>query len=180
MTIDKIRASFVAKVRAEMPRILKDQMYVPADRVVSTILCDATVSDAVSQFFSDLHAMTIRSLKDDVFFLAVVEGGCGIDLNSAARYPRLSEDNELLSILEVCEIIQGAKVLCESVEDNDIERWYLTRGLQFVRETGVSGGRFYVVPAHEAGRMLDGFIDDGILQNLRSSGLLEMAPAPAL
>ena len=96
-----------------------------------------------------------------------------------AAAPRMSEDYELLSRVEVASILEGAQLICESVEDDDVERWLLTRGGQFVRNTGEDANRFYVVPPEEAWDYLNDWCDDDVLAEVRATGAFgEAAPAP--
>lgn len=60
-------------------------------------------------------------------------------------------------------LLPGARLVCESVQDNDLERWMLTEGGQFIRETARD---IYLVGPAEALEMLAGFCDDDVMEKL--------------
>ncbi len=93
--------------------------------------------------------------------------------------PRMEADYELRPRWEVANIMEGAQLICESVEDNDVERWLLTRGGQFVRNTGEDGDRFYVVPPVDAWLHLDGWCEDDVLADVKATGAFEDATPSA-
>jgi hypothetical protein len=90
-----------------------------------------------------------------------------IDLDASA--PVLDDDCELLNGTDVAGILVGAFEICESIQDNDIERWSLTKAGQFVRECGQDGGRFYVWPENEALDFLDGMVVDEVMNAVRAA-----------
>lgn len=60
-------------------------------------------------------------------------------------------------------LLPGARLICESILDNDMERWMLTEGGQFIRQTG-SG--IYVTDSAYAMEFLAGFCDDEVMEKL--------------
>lgn len=82
--------------------------------------------------------------------------------------PRLPDDLERLTRADVEQILTGSFPICESIQDNDMERWHLTRAGQLVRQTGVAGDRYYVWPMDEGFDFLDGFAADEVMAKVRS------------
>jgi len=82
---------------------------------------------------------------------------------------------------EVARILEGEQHICERIENDDVERWSLTRGGQFVvRSTGEDGDRFYVVPPADAWGELDGRCDGDVLAEVQATGAFgDVAPAHA-
>ena len=71
---------------------------------------------------------------------------------------------------DVIGVLHDARFICGTEEDNDVEKWYLTRGGQFIRETGDGGGRFYYKTPEEALEYLTGFAAEEALEDLRAAG----------
>jgi hypothetical protein len=96
---------------------------------------------------------------------------------------KLPDDQTRLSFDEVKSILKGAQPICESIQDNDMERWMLTRGGQFLRQTGVDGSRYYIVPSAEAHDFLSGVASEEVIEavseTLTRHGI-EFARGPAL
>ncbi|MGY3581849.1 hypothetical protein ACVIGB_000080 [Bradyrhizobium sp. USDA 4341] len=97
--------------------------------------------------------------------------------------PKLAEDIERLNRVDVEGILKGAFPVCESIQDNDMERWHLTRAGQLVRQTGLAGDRYYVWPLDEGLDFLDGFADEEVMVKVKShltDGGIEIPQRPAL
>jgi len=69
-------------------------------------------------------------------------------------------------------LLQGARLVCESIQDNDMERWMLTEGGQFIRQTGKD---VYVTDAAFALEFLPGFCDDEVMEQLVAANAFEGA-----
>ena len=119
-------------------------------------------------------AFELKGLRPEDFVPAL---GTGFGADPDA--PRLEGvDGQLLTYLQARPLVQDSRFLCETVQDNDIERWRLSLGGQFVRETGASGGRFYVVPPDEARDMLEGMgLEDWAMDLLVEAGAFGPEPA---
>lgn len=83
---------------------------------------------------------------------------------------QVEETVERMNRGDVIGVLQDARFICGSDEDNDVERWYFTRGGQFLRETGDGGGRFYYKTPAEALEYLTGFAADEVLEELHAAG----------
>lgn len=94
------------------------------------------------------------------------------------KAPVLAEDIELMNGMDVADIMVGASLICETIQDNDIDRWSLTRAGQFVRETGEDGGRFYVWPKDEAIDYLDGMVVDEVMDAVKAAVADRQVSAP--
>lgn len=82
---------------------------------------------------------------------------------------RMPDDNSRKTRVEVMPILKGAQFIYENLQDNDMERWSLTLSGQFLRQTGIDGGRFYVVPPIEAHDFLSGFASEGVMDEVRAA-----------
>jgi hypothetical protein len=71
--------------------------------------------------------------------------------------------------------LPGAQFICESLQDNDMERWMLTEGGQFLRQTGKA---LYVTDAEYALDFLAGFCDDRVMEQLVSANAFKDAGFP--
>lgn len=69
-------------------------------------------------------------------------------------------------------LLQGARLVCESIQDNDMERWMLTEGGQFIRQTAKD---VYVTDAAFAMDYLAGFCDDDVMEQLVAANAFEGA-----
>lgn len=83
---------------------------------------------------------------------------------------QIEETAERMNRGQVIGVLQDARFICGSDEDNDVERWYFTRGGQFIRETGDGGGRFYHKTPAEALEYLEDFAAEEVLDELRRAG----------
>lgn len=102
-----------------------------------------------------------------------------VDFEIDADANRAAEDPQRHAHSDLAHVLGDARFICESVEDNDLERWFLTMGGQFIRETGMGGGRYYVIPADEAEQMLTSLgVEDHAMAGLRESGAFNQ-PAPS-
>ena len=88
-----------------------------------------------------------------------------IDPNAA----KMPDDYERLTREQVAPLLKGSQFICESIQDNDMERWALSQGGQFVRQTGLEGTRFYVVPPAEAYDTLNGWVEERVMDDLRAA-----------
>lgn len=68
----------------------------------------------------------------------------------------------------------NARLVCESIQDNDMERWTFTEGGQFLRQTGRS---LYVTDAAYALEFLAGFCDDEVMEKLVAANAFKGAVA---
>lgn len=73
-----------------------------------------------------------------------------MDFRIDTAAPRLPDDIERLTAVDVEGILAGAHEICSTEADNDTDTWFLTRAGQFVRRTGEGADRFYVWPIDEA------------------------------
>lgn len=89
------------------------------------------------------------------------------------------EEIRLLTAEEQATLLPTSMPICESIEDNDSERWRLTEGGQFIRRTGVDGERVYVTDAAYAQEYLTGFCAEEIMQELSIAGAFDQIPAAA-
>jgi hypothetical protein len=93
---------------------------------------------------------------------------------------KLPEDQERKTYSQVKPILKGAQPVYESIQDNDMERWLLTLGGQFLRQTGIDGGRYFVVPPAEAYDFIRGFASDEVLEAVSETLMhhgIEFTPA---
>lgn len=98
---------------------------------------------------------------------------------------RMPEDNSCKRREEILPIQKGAQFIYENLQDSGMERWSLTRAGQFLRQTGIDGSRYYVVPPVEACDFLSGFVREDIMDDLRAALSLhgieyEKSPAPRM
>ena len=89
------------------------------------------------------------------------------------------EEIRLLTEDEQALLLPTSTMICESLEDNDSERWRLTQAGQFIRRTGVDGERVYVTDAVFAHEYLEGFCADDVMRELAIAGAFDQIPAPA-
>lgn len=83
------------------------------------------------------------------------------EARSAFRYIGPWRDPEALLDAEEAEfLLEDADFICESIQDNDAERWWLTRNGQIVRITGLDKERIRVVDPIDARDMLLGWVED--------------------
>jgi hypothetical protein len=85
-----------------------------------------------------------------------------IDPNAA----QMPDDNERLTRDQVAPLLKGSQFIYESLTDN-VERWMLSAGGQFVRQSGFDGSRYHVVPPSEAYEALDGLAPEARMADLR-------------
>lgn len=85
-------------------------------------------------------------LKDDGFHFEDAKSECHLIDQS---------DGDVLS-----KLLSGTTLICESIEDNDSERWLLTEGGQFLRQTGVGFGKTYIADPAFAKEMLESMVED--------------------
>lgn len=94
--------------------------------------------------------------------------------------PRVEVDEiRLLTDDEQAMLMPTSMPICESIEDNDSERWRLTEGGQFIRRTGIDGERVYVTDAVYAQEYLTNFCADEIMQELSIAGAFDEIPTAA-
>ena len=100
-------------------------------------------------------------------------------VNRAA--PRIDIGDEDVRLLEGRDrenLLGGAAEICESVQDNDAERWFLSEGGQFLRVTGLDAERCYVTSPAYALDMLAGFCDDAVMEKLVEANAFQGAVTP--
>jgi hypothetical protein len=93
---------------------------------------------------------------------------------------KLPDDQTRRTYDEIKPILKGAQPVCENIQDDGMERWLLTRGGQFLRQTGLDGKLYYVVSPAEAYDFLSGIARDDVMeavsQTLTRHGI-DFAPA---
>lgn len=77
---------------------------------------------------------------------------------------KMPEDQERMTYNQVKPLLKGAQPIYESILDNGMERLLLTLGGQFLRQTGIDGGRYSVVPSIEAYDFIRSFAPDEVLE----------------
>lgn len=79
--------------------------------------------------------------------------------------PRYDATTERSSFEDVAHVMKGATEICETIQDNDSERWSVTKAGQLVRQTGEDLDRYYVFERddQDAIDMLVGMADDEAL-----------------
>lgn len=82
--------------------------------------------------------------------------------------PKLAENIKRLNRVDVEGILKGSFPVCESIQDNDMERWHLTRAGQLIRQTGVAGDRYYVWPLDEGLDVLEGLAAEEAMLKVKS------------
>lgn len=105
--------------------------------------------------------------------------GFRVDLSA----PTMPDDTQRLTRPQVEGILAGAHLIHEHFSDNDMERWLLTRAGQFIRQTGVDGGRYHVWPHEEAFDCLAGIATDDEMNKVRdvlSEAGIEIPQHPTL
>lgn len=92
--------------------------------------------------------------------------------------PRIEVDEiRELSNEEAATLLDGARDVCESIQDNDMEKWSYSLGGQFIRQTGKAT---YVTDAAYAFEFLDGFCDEKVMRQLADADAFgQAARAPS-
>lgn len=96
------------------------------------------------------------------------------------RAERMPDDNARRTFDEVRPLLRGAQPVCEHIGESDMDRIMLTRGGQFLRQTGIDGKLYSVLPADEAYEIVSAYAQDAVIEQLSetlSQHGIEFAPA---